>query len=189
MDGTERPLEERPLAALARLPRSFEPRRDLWPGIEARLAPREDVTAPRQRGWRLAAVAAGFAVTFLAGVLLGRQDGAPVPTPATGPALTLAEAAGPSVLATLRATEREYQAAWKGFEPVGVAPSVLGAGTVEDLERSWQAMKQAEIALTTALDEHPDNPYLAEKLLTLREQQLAFMRQLHMLDQNSRRNT
>ena len=40
-----------------------------------------------------------------------------------------------------------------------------------------------------ALTEHPDNRFLSEKLLDLRAQQLEFMRQMYMLDQNSRRNT
>lgn len=181
--------EERPLDALDGLPRSIEPARDLWPDIESRLAPRGATAAPTRRGWGLGAVAASLAVAFLAGVLLGRQGGPGPEGPVDGPPLTLGAAAAPSLVAALAATEREYQAAWKGFDPVGVAPSLLEPRTAEELERSWQAMKQAEVALTTALEEHPDNPYLAQKLLDLRAQQLDFMRQLHMLDQNSRRST
>lgn len=105
------------------------------------------------------------------------------------PIMSLDSIAAPAVAAAIEASEREYQAAWKGFEPVGLAPSVLAQETIDELGRSWQAMKQAEIALLTALDEHPDNPFLAEKLLELRGQQLDFMRALHMLDQNSRSTT
>ena len=102
--------------------------------------------------------------------------------------LTRAEAAEPSLVAAVTAAEREYHAALKGFEPVTLAPSMFQPQTREELLRSWQAMKQAEAALTTAMDEHPDNPYLAQKLLDLRTQQLDFLRQLQTLDQNSRRN-
>lgn len=177
----------RPLAGLDQLPRAIEPSRDLWPSIEARLEPRERVEAPVRRGWGLHAVAASVAVAFLAGILLGRQ-GPEAPAPAM-PFMSLDSIAAPAVAAAIEASEREYQAAWKGFEPVGLAPSVLAQETIDELGRSWQAMKQAEIALLTALDEHPDNPFLAEKLLELRGQQLDFMRALHMLDQNSRSTT
>jgi len=180
----------RPIAALERLPRRMEPARDLWPDIQARLESRTAEPGAPRRPWALPAVAAAVAVAFLAGILLGRQG---VPGPASPgavePAMTLADAAAPSVAAALEATEREYRAAYKGFDTVGLAPSVLAPQTVERLGDSWQAMKQAETALKTALEEHPDNPFLAQKLLDLRAQQLDFMRQLHMLDQNSRRST
>jgi hypothetical protein len=185
---------EAPVAALDRLPREIEPGRDLWPDIEGRLSPRSAAPVRSRRGWGLGAVAASVAVAFLAGILLGRQGPAPE---ATGPRtadvssdpLTLASAAAPSVAAALEATEREYQAAWRGFEPLGTRPSLLEQNTVDALERSWLAMKEAETALLTALDEHPENPYLADKLLELRGQQLDFMRALHRLERDSRRET
>ncbi len=183
--NASRQSDSRPLAAIDRLPRSIEPARDLWPGVRQGLAPRRPELGPPSRRRGLWAVAASLVVAFTAGLMLGRQE----PSPVTGTPLTLAAAAAPSLAAALEATEREYQAAYKGFRPVGVAPSVLQPKTSEDLAASWASMQQAETALLTALEEHPDNPYLAEKLLDLRTQQLDFMRQLHMLDQNSRRNT
>ena len=178
-----------PVEGMRELPRSIEPGRDLWPDIEARLAPRASVAAPSSRRWGLGAIAASVAMAFLAGLLLGRQapDGnAPLPA---GEPLTLAEAAAPALAVALEATEREYRAAWKSFGPLGLAPTTLQPETLEALARSWQSMKEAENALLTALDEHPENPYLADKLLELRGQQLEFMRDMHMLEQNNRRET
>ena len=182
-----------PVEGMKELPRSIEPGSDLWPGIEARLAPRSAAaTGASRRGsrrWGLGAIAASVAVAFLAGLLLGRQ--APDdPGPSAGAqTLTLAEAAAPALAVALEATEREYRAAWKSFGPVGLAPTTLQPETLEALARSWQSMKEAESALLSALDEHPENPYLADKLLDLRGQQLEFMRDMHMLEQNNRRET
>ena len=138
---------------------------------------------------RLGAVAASVAVAFLAGMLLGRQAPAPSSGGQGTDGLPVPSAGATAVAATLEATEREYQAVWKGFDAAGLPPSALAPETVDALQRTWDDMQQAETALLTALDEHPENPYLAQKLLELRGQQLEFMRELYMLDQNNRRNT
>ncbi|MEM1412699.1 MAG: hypothetical protein AAGH19_10115 [Pseudomonadota bacterium] len=181
-----------PIPGIEQLPRSITPARDLWPDIEAGLNQAAPVHATTRRGWGIGAVAASVAVAFLVGILLGRQ--APGPAAPALPLDTIAagtgfQVAAPALAAVLAATEREYQAAWKGFDPAGLAPALLDAASADELARSWQAMNEAEAALLAALDAHPDNPYLAAKLLDLRSQQLGFMRELHMLDQNSRRNT
>ena len=176
--------EKELISALHDLPRSISPQRDLWPGILQRLKP-----GPAQAGtggrpaWRARAIAASLGVAFVSGILLGRQlprqdalsgDSAGIP-------------AGITLLATLEASEREYRAAFREFIPVGVARSLLASDAVENIEHSWWQLKQAETALLSALEEHPGNMYLNEKLLDLRAQQLEFMRQLAMLDQTSRR--
>ena len=178
-----------PVEGMHELPRSIEPGRDLWPDIEARLAPRAPAETRTSRARGLGAIAASVAVAFLAGLLLGRQAPEPVVTPAGAETLTLAAAAAPAMAVALEATEREYRAAWKSFGPLGLAPTTLQPETLEALGRSWQSMKEAESALLTALEEHPENPYLADKLLELRGQQLEFMRDMHMLEQNNRRET
>ena len=178
-----------PIEGMHALPRSMEPGRDLWPDIEARLTPRAPAAAPASRRWGLSALAASVAVAFLAGLLLGRQTPEmAVPSPGME-RLSLAEAAAPAMAVALEATEREYRAAWKSFGPLGLAPTTLQPETLDALARSWQSMKDAESALMTALEEHPENPYLADKLLELRGQQLEFMRDMHMLEQNNRRET
>jgi hypothetical protein len=192
MSDMKEPISQ-PVEGIQELPRSIEPGRDLWPGIEARLAPRSPATTRASgrasRRWGLGALAASVAAAFLAGLLLGRQapEGA-APSPGAG-TLTLAEAAAPALAVALEATEREYRAAFKSFGPVGLAPTTLQPETLDALARTWQSMKEAESALLTALDEHPENPYLADKLFELRGQQLEFMRDMHMLEQNNRRET
>ena len=170
--------------ALHGLPKSVKPRSGLWRGIEQRLTPRVVPAAKAGRpAWRAQAVAAMVAVTFVAGILLGRQlprHEAPGEPIAGGPA-------GLSMLAAMEASEREYQAAFREFIPVGFARSSLEIDAVENIEHSWFELQQAESSLLAALDEYPRNAYLNEKLMDLRAQQLEFMRQLAMLDQNSRR--
>ena len=77
------------------------------------------------------------------------------------------------------------------FQRQGVHPAreFLGQQAVQNIEGSWFELQQAETALLTALEEHPKNSYLNQKLLDLRAQQLEFMKQLAMLDQFSRRKT
>jgi len=53
-------------ALTARLPRSIEPTRDLWPYVDAGIAPR----APRAPVWQLA-LAAGVAALFVGALFLG----------------------------------------------------------------------------------------------------------------------
>jgi hypothetical protein len=177
--------EEELVEAINQLPRSKEPRRELWPAIEARLgagSAENSAYGPRV-GWRNQAVAASVAVAFVAGLLFGRQVGIDT-TPAETQAL-------PDLVmqATLEATEREYQAAFMEFIPVGTARAVLETQAVENIENTWAELQQAESALLSALRDYPENTYLNQKLLDLRSQQLGFMKQLAMLDQYSRRKT
>lgn len=93
------------------------------------------------------------------------------------------------MMAAMEAVELEYASAYKGFRPLMLEPTLFEASTTDELRASWADMQDAEEALKAALAEHPDNPFLSEKLLNLRAQQLEFMRQLHMLDQTSWRTT
>jgi hypothetical protein len=77
---------------LERLPRSRSPERDLWPGIEARLAPRRARASP----WRFA-LASGLVAGLAALATLGLRDAAP---PADH-AVAAAPAPGPTAVAAL----------------------------------------------------------------------------------------
>lgn len=174
--------EQELLDSLHRLPRQRQPARDLWPGIAQLLEARQ---APRQRRWGKPALAAAVVMAFLAGVLFERQS-APVPAP------TAVAAENPSqsdLVAALQASEREYQAAFRAFVPVGLDRALLDPQAIDDIEGSWTQFRQAEAALLAALHEHPGNPFLAERLLGLRARQLDFMQKMYDLDQNSRRDT
>jgi hypothetical protein len=60
---------------------------------------------------------------------------------------------------------------------------------VTNIENSWSALVQAERALQSALDEHPGDRFLNQKMLELRSRQLGFLRQLAGLDHSNRRLT
>jgi hypothetical protein len=167
--------------AIGALPAAVEPERDLWPGISARLGAVSGTESARQGGWRHQALAASVAVAFVAGLMFGRQMGESELEPA-GPA-----GMQTAMLAAMQASEREYQAAFREFIPVGSANTLLSSQTIENIESSWAEMQQAESALQIALSEYPENTYLNQKLLDLRAQQLDFMKQLATLDQFSRR--
>ena len=169
------------LKALHRLPRERKPVRDLWPGIAGRLQPREQ---PQRRRWAAPALAAAVVAAFLSGVLFQRQQAAPVPAMTESGSMRQ-----PDMLAAVQASEREYQAAFRAFAPVGLDQALLDAEAVDDIQGSWAQFRQAEAALLAALQEYPDNPFLAERLMGLRAQQLDFMQKLYVLDQNSRRDT
>ena len=174
------------VTAIGGLSRSLPPDRDLWPGIEQRLSDQPPVASGirRRHGWRRPALAAAVMVAFAAGLLLGRQIGPEAPGPAQGPL-----PANHALLAATHASEREYQAAFRQFMPFSAAPSMIGPQAVQNIEASWLELQQAETALLAALDEHPENSYLNQRLLDLRARQLEFMKQLATLDQFSRRKT
>jgi hypothetical protein len=173
------------VAAIRELPGSLAPRRDLWPDISARLPDRAGgaVAGEGGQGWRRQALAASLAIAFAAGILLGRQIATEPPgEPMNAPANL-------ALLATLQASEREYQAAFRQFIPVGAAQGMLESQAIEHIENSWLELQQAETALLAALEQHPENTYLNQRLLDLRAQQLGFMKQIATLDQFSRRKT
>lgn len=171
---------------IGKLPRSMTPQRDLWPGIEQKLSAKSGDSAGDQRrvGWRSSALAAAITVAFATGILLGRQIGTETPGPSED-----SLSANRALLAATHATEREYQAAFRQFIPFSAAPSMIGQQAVQNIEGSWFELQQAETALLAALDEHPENSYLNQRLLDLRSRQLDFMKQLATLDQFSRRKT
>ena len=173
------------LEAVHGLPREMAPRRDLWPGIAARLKARggDAAVARSTPAWRSHALAASLVVAFAAGILFGRQIGQEAPVEMQAPGADFA------MLAALQASELEYHAAFRQFIPVGTSRPMLETHAVQNIENSWFELQQAESALLAALREYPENTYLNEKLLDLRAQQLGFMQQLAMLDQTSRRKT
>ncbi|MEJ2534761.1 MAG: hypothetical protein P8008_04680 [Gammaproteobacteria bacterium] len=179
------------LRAVQSLPRSLPPRRDLWPEIRARLAEREVAPEPRRRS-RWPALAASVAVAFAVGLLMGRSWTGPVSPPGPLPAqrdVSAASVADPTLAAAVEAADREYQAAFLGLVPVGAAPAALGDDAALAIEGSWEDLRDAETALLAALKEFPDNPYLNQKLIDLRARQLAFLRELQMLDEGHGRST
>jgi len=167
------------------LPRSIRPQRDLWPGINKRLEP-----ANRGSGvhngtpfWRTPAMAAAVLLALTTGVFIGRGMDA-------GPAsLTAQSVQQYALVGSVEAAEREYQAAFRELVPLDYSGLRLEGEEPDALRDSWGDLLQAETSLLAALRQYPSNIYLNEKLLDLRSQQLQFVKQLALLEQNNWRRT
>jgi hypothetical protein len=183
MNSKQHYTEDQLVEAIHDLPKSKTPPGDPWPGIAAvfSAASGQERASGRGMRWGHQALAASVAVAFVAGLMFGQQIGTEPAIPMGANSIDLA------MQAALEANEREYQAAFREFIPVGMSKSLLATEAVENIESSWAEMQQAERALVDALKDYPDNHYLNQKLLDLRSQQLGFMRQLATLDQFSRR--
>lgn len=129
---------------LRQLPREIEPARDLWPGIEARLA--TGPARPSRRGawWGGLALAASLA---LAVVLVPR---APTPQPASD-----GNGQAGLVQREAEAMTREYQAALTEFQ---------GAPMPEPLQPALQSLDRSALAIRQAIAADPGAPFLLQRL-------------------------
>ena len=93
------------------------------------------------------------------------------------------------MIGTVKATEREYQAAFSELVPLDYSGLRLEGEEPDALRGSWEDLLQAETSLLAALQQYPSNIYLNGKLLDLRSQQLQFVKQLALLEQNNWRRT
>ncbi|HEY5775700.1 MAG TPA: hypothetical protein VIS57_06415 [Xanthomonadales bacterium] len=171
--------------AIGSLPRSMKPQRDLWPGINERL----EAVVPKRESrykvpfWRTPAMAAAVLLALAAGIFIGRGMDAGSPGQMSQ---TVEEYA---LIGTVKATELEYQAAFGELVPLDYSGLRLEGEEPDALRGSWEALLQAETALLAALQQYPSDIYLNEKLLDLRSQQLQFVKQLALLEQNDWRRT
>ncbi len=180
--------EQELLHRLGALPREITPDGDAWPAIAQRIG-QEDTPLGQQssRRWWRQAVAAGVAVIFVAGFLMGRQwDTAPG---LAQPGFEQVNHTQAAWVGALNASELEYQAAFREFFSVGESWRNLPQQAVEKLTASWADLSAAETALTNALRDNPGNSFLSAKMLELRSRQLDFLMHIASLDQNSRRTT
>lgn len=170
---TERELLDR----MARLPREIRPPRDPWLDISARLDEAGAPAAANDPGWLSRAVAALAVAAVAAGIVFSGADR----VGGTDPAYRVV---GP---VQISGSEAVYRAAIREFTTLGDARDTLSVGTVETIENSWSELVQAERALSVALEENPENPFLNQRMLELRSRQVAFLRQLAMIDHSNRR--
>ncbi len=172
-------------SAIESLPRSIRPQRDLWPGISERLetAGKGDKVNYATPMWRAPALAAAVLLALTGGIFIGRGMDT---SPAGQPSQTAMEYA---LLGTVAAVEREYQAAFRELVPLDYSGLRLEGEEPDALRGSWEDLLQAELSLMAALRQYPTDIYLNEKLLDLRSQQLQFVKQLAMLEQNNWRRT
>ena len=172
-------------SAIGSLPRSIRPQRDLWPGISDRLETVEKGGEAHYKTpfWRTPAMAAAVLLALTGGIFIGRGMDT---EPAGQAAQSVLEYA---LVGAVKATEREYQAAFRELVPLDYSGLRLEGAEPDALRVSWEDLQQAETSLLAALAQYPSNIYLNEKLLDLRSQQLRFVRQLAMLEQNNWRKT
>jgi hypothetical protein len=176
------------LRRLDALPRRVAPRSDPWPAILDRIKA-EDVRRPRSApGWFK--VAAAVALAFALGMFLGNGvQFPPYQGAVTEQLVQENDRAGPTPNygGALAGAERVYQAAFSEFITIGHSSTELKPATLDAIERDWHEMLDAEAALAAALQQYPDNPWLNQRMLELRERQLAMLKQLAGLDRASRR--
>lgn len=190
-DTRERDLE----AAVGRLPRAIEPRRDLWPGIESRLGRRtagagDDATttsAHRWRGWHLALAAAllatlagtGFGLWRLAlpGGAGPRQTA--VPAGATGLSDDPGEAAAaPETGAVVPGTDTFGSRLMATLERKRYA---LGPDASDAVQADIARLGLAVAELVAALSDHPDDPALYHQLAARQRQEADLLMRLNQL--------
>jgi hypothetical protein len=170
---------------LKSLPRSIRPQRDLWPGIEDRLSPGSYGfgSGSAVSNWRMPAMAAAVFAALTTGIFIGRGM---EPAPSGTASQSVLEYAMAGAAA---ASEREYQAAFRELLPVEYTKMHLTPDSPDALRESWEDLQMAEASLLAALRQYPSNIYLNGKLLDLRSQQLQFIKQLALLEQNNWRKT
>ena len=166
--------------ALARLPQAIEPGRDLWPQIEAQLAPRE---VRRERRWLWPAAAAVLLVvgsSLITAHLLkpeapsvARQQ-APSPdasgtfaAAAFGPGQTL----GPTYDAARQELVRSLSARIERLPP----------DARRQLEKNLAELHRASAEINAALELSPGDPLLEELLLNAYQDELAVLANVNQL--------
>ena len=167
------------------LPRSIKPQSDLWPGINKRIETvgKGDGSSYVAPFWRTPALAAAVLLALTTGIFIGRGMDAGPDDQMTQSVLEYAFAG------TMEATEREYQAAFRELVPLDYSGLRIEGAEPDALRGSWEDLQQTETSLLAALQQYPSNIYLNEKLLDLRSQQLQFVKQLALLEQNNWRRT
>ena len=171
--------------AIGSLPRSIRPERDLWPGINQRLESEAKEPRPVRKTftWHKPAMAAAVLMALTTGIFIGRGMDVPSTDPTAQGTMEYA------LLGTVKATEREYQAAFSDLVSLNYSGLRLEGAEPDALRGTWGDLVQAETSLLAALEQYPTNAYLNEKLLDLRSQQLQFIKQLALLEQNDWRRT
>jgi len=165
--------------ALARLPRSVEPARDLWPAIEAQLEPQAGAGG-RRRWWPAAAAAVLLvaASSLITAGLLRRDGPATVgasPEPATmamtNAAFGPGQALGPDYLAARQELARALESRIERLPPAGR----------RQLEKNLAELHRARAEINAALELSPGDPLLEELLLNAYQDELAVLASVNQL--------
>jgi hypothetical protein len=166
--------------ALARLPQAIEPGRDLWPQIEAQLAPRE---VRRERRWLWPAAAAVLLVvgSSLITAQLLKPEAPTVarqPAPRPAPGDTFAAAAfgpGQSLGPTYDAARQEL------VRSLSARIERLPPDARRQLEKNLAELHRASAEINAALELSPGDPLLEELLLNAYQDELAVLANVNQL--------
>ncbi|HET7202809.1 MAG TPA: hypothetical protein VFI92_05530 [Steroidobacteraceae bacterium] len=178
-------------AELRELPRAIAPGRDLWPGIAARLEPRESSAARRRPAWLWQAAAAVLLVagsSLLTATLVDRDRGegnmaaAPrtttsAPAPRTTDVMAMPAAFGPGAR-----LDADYVAARRQLTAMLEARMAnLPESTRAKLQVNLAEMRRAADQINAALAEQPGDPLLEELLLMTYQDELAVLANVNQL--------
>lgn len=165
--------------AIKTLPLQMQAQKDFWPEIESRLEPRESAMEldSARSYWRLPAIAAAVLIALTTGIFIGRGPDVP-----TSEQISVRDYV---VAGSTQNAEREFQAAFQEIVALDYSGMQLASDNPDALRGSWEAMQQAETSLLAALKKYPANRFLNTKLIELRSQQLQFVKQVVLLEQNN----
>jgi len=163
------------LAEAAELPRSIEPRRDLWPEIEARLGERRPAVAVAWRRFAYQAVAAIFFMALGAVLALALRPAAE--SPKVGPGdVRAASLTGVSDFATV---EAEYLRAKDQLWLLALSRrDELSPVAMRVVERNLRIIEAAIRDLRGALADDPENSQIEGMLLAKHRQGIEILQRL-----------
>lgn len=192
----ETPRPDRELTRrLASLPREIEPRRDLWPGIEARIATSPERARPRSGADRRPVMPPWAVWTGLAAMLLviavplvrwwppAAEDGSGAPAVTGAPLLTGPVLAAPVLAWQARQEDDAYVTRQALEMAVGTARETgsLPPEAATGVEESLDALDRAIGETRAALDLHPADPKLRLMLAERYRQEAALLHRIESL--------
>ena len=164
--------------ALAGLPKSLEPERDLWPAIEAQLQPRESRAG---RTWLWAAAAGVLLIvgsSLITATLLQREaDRVAQPPPARSEPAYAAAAFGPR-----NTLDPAYDAARRDLlRSLSARIDRLPPDARRQLEKNLAELRRASAEINAALELSPGDPLLEELLINTYQDELAVLASVNQL--------
>lgn len=165
-DGNQEPIDLALARKIRELDREMTPTRDLWPGIERRIADHPQRRYPsRMQEWMPYGMAASvvLAVAALIVSLSGQHERMPASLMAGAPL----DAMQAEYTRVTNPMVKQFRETNKSLDPQ----------TLEDLYRNIAIMEQARREIETQLRENPENRRLVEMLMKVHEQEMDLLRQ------------